>query len=57
MDMGMMGRLTDRDRELIGQAIQGIAMNDIGIIQDVVLELESLRSGLIRVYCMKESAA
>ena len=36
---GMMGRLTDRDRELIGQAIQGIAMNDIGIIQDVVLEL------------------
>ena len=39
MDMGMMGRLTDRDRELIGQAIQGIAMNDIGIIQDVVLEL------------------
>ena len=53
----MMGRLTDRDRELIGQAIQGIAMNDIGIIQDVVLELGEFKERLIRVYCMKESAA
>lgn len=39
MDMGMMGRLTDRDRELIGRAVEGIAMNDIGVIQDVVMEL------------------
>lgn len=39
MDMGMMGRLSDRDRELIGQAVQGMAFNDIGMIQDVVMEL------------------
>ena len=39
MDMGMMGRLSDRDRELIGQAVQGMALNDIGMIQDVVMEL------------------
>ena len=37
--MGMMGRLNDRDRELIGQAIEGVALNDIGKIQDAVLAL------------------
>ena len=31
--MGMMGRLTERDKELIGKAIRGIAENDIGMIQ------------------------
>ena len=35
----MMGRLSDRDRELIGDAIEGIALNDIGKIQDAVLAL------------------
>lgn len=39
IDMGMMGRLTERDRELIGEAIQGIAVNDIGMIEDAVLAL------------------
>lgn len=39
IDMGMMGRLTERDRELIGKAIQGIAAGDVGTIQDVVLSL------------------
>mgnify|MGYP000323291536 CR=1 FL=1 len=39
IDMGMMGRLNDRDRELIGQAIEGVALNDIGKIQDAVLAL------------------
>ena len=34
IDMGMMGRLSERDRELIGDAIQGIAINDIGMIQE-----------------------
>lgn len=34
IDMGMMGRLSDRDRELIGEAIEGVALNDIGKIQD-----------------------
>ena len=41
--MGMMGRLSDRDRELISDAIQGIAINDIGMIQDAVLALGEFR--------------
>lgn len=39
IDMGMMGRLTERDRELIGKAVEGIAVNDVGMIQDAVLAL------------------
>lgn len=39
IDMGMMGRLTERDRELLGRAIQGIAVGDVGLLQDVVLAL------------------
>ena len=39
IDMGMMGRLTERDRELISQAVEGVALNDIGKIQDAVLAL------------------
>lgn len=39
IDMGMMGRLTERDRELIGNAVEGIAAGDIGKIQDVVMVL------------------
>ena len=37
IDMGMMGRLTDSDREQIGKAIQGIALQDVGLIEEVVL--------------------
>lgn len=43
IDMGMMGRLTERDRELIGNAIQGVAFNDIGMIQEAVLALGDFR--------------
>lgn len=39
IDMGMMGRITERDRELIGNVVEGIALNDIGMIQDAVLAL------------------
>ena len=39
IDMGMMGRLTERDRELISQAVEGVALNDIGKIQNAVLAL------------------
>lgn len=39
IDMGMMGRLTERDRELIGNAIEGIAVSDVGLIQDTVMAL------------------
>lgn len=43
MDMGMMGRLTERDRELLEQAVKGVAMNDIGLIQDSVVALGEFR--------------
>lgn len=39
IDMGMMGRLSERDRELVGNAVKGIALGDVGMIQDVVLTL------------------
>ncbi len=39
IDMGMMGRLTERDRELIGIAIRGVAAGDVGMIQEAVLAL------------------
>ena len=39
IDMGMMGRLTERDKELIGKAIRGIAENDISMIQEAVMAL------------------
>lgn len=37
IDMGMMGRLTEHDREMISKAIEGIALNDLGLIQQAVL--------------------
>lgn len=39
IDMGMMGRLTERDKELIGNAVRGVAVKDIGMIQEAVLAL------------------
>lgn len=35
----MMGGLTERDREMLGKAIEGIALNDIGLIRQAVLGL------------------
>lgn len=43
IDMGMMGRLTERDRELVGKAVRGIAAQDVGVIQEVVLALGEFR--------------
>ena len=43
IDMGMMGRLSEHDREEISRAIQGIALNDISMIQDAVLALGEFR--------------
>ena len=37
MDMGMMGRLTEHDRELLSMAVQGIARHDSSMIQDAIL--------------------
>ena len=39
IDMGMMGRLSERDRQLIGRAIQGVAAGDVSMIQEVVMAL------------------
>lgn len=43
MDMGMMGRLTEHDREMIAQAVQGVAINDIGMIQNAVISIGNFR--------------
>lgn len=39
MDMGMMGQLSEYEREMIGQAIQGLASEDSGAVQKAVLAL------------------
>ena len=39
IDMGMMGRLTEADKEEIGKAVKGVAVKDIGLIQEAVLAL------------------
>ncbi|MDO5411080.1 MAG: AarF/UbiB family protein [Lachnospiraceae bacterium] len=43
IDMGMMGRLSESDRGLVGKAVQGIALNDVGMIQDAILALGEFR--------------
>lgn len=37
MDMGMMGHLSDTDKELIGKAVKGIAKNNVSEIVEVIL--------------------
>jgi len=41
--MGMMGRLTERDRKLVGKTVQGVALGDVGMIQEAVLALGEFR--------------
>jgi ubiquinone biosynthesis protein len=41
--MGMMGRMSEHDRALLKQAVEGIATNDIGEIQDAVMALGKFR--------------
>ena len=43
IDMGMMGRLTERDREQISNAVKGVAEDDIGLIQEAVMALGEFR--------------
>ncbi len=43
MDMGMMGRLSERDKKQISNAVYGIALNDIGMIEDAVLAIGDFR--------------
>ena len=56
IDMGMMGRLTEQDKELIGKESAALQKNDIGMIQEAVMALgEFKRENQIRAYCMKIS--
>ena len=43
LDMGMMGRLSKRDKVLISQAVKGIADNDCLLIQEAVMGLGDFR--------------
>lgn len=43
IDMGMMGRLTERDKELIAEAVRGVAANDVGLLLEVVMALGEFR--------------
>ncbi|MCD7739232.1 MAG: AarF/UbiB family protein [Lachnospiraceae bacterium] len=39
IDLGMMGRLTDKDRQILTLGLQGIALNDLDMIEEAVLSL------------------
>ena len=39
LDMGMMGRLTERDRKIMVRGVKSIAMHDISKVTDAVLDL------------------
>jgi len=39
IDMGMMGRLTNRDRKLMAQAVRAIAVGDIALLESTILDL------------------
>lgn len=39
LDMGMMGRLTEKDRKIMVRGVEGIAMHDISKVTDAVLDL------------------
>ncbi len=43
IDMGMMGRLTDRDRRLMVRGVRSIAMHDIQAVVNAVLDLGDVR--------------
>ena len=39
LDMGMMGRLTERDRNCMVKGVEGIAMQDVSTVESAVMEL------------------
>ncbi|MDO4805011.1 MAG: lipopolysaccharide core heptose(II) kinase RfaY [Lachnospiraceae bacterium] len=39
MDMGMMGRLTERERKIMIRGVEGLAMRDVTMVTDAVLDL------------------
>lgn len=43
IDMGMMGRLSEKDRRTMIKGIRGIALHDISMVEDSVLEIGGFR--------------
>ena len=43
IDMGMMGRLTNRDRNLMVRAVRAIAVGDIAVLEATILELGDIQ--------------
>ena len=43
IDMGMMGRLTNRDRNLMAKAVRAIAVGDIAVLEATILELGDIQ--------------
>jgi ubiquinone biosynthesis protein len=39
LDMGMMGRLTERERRIMMRGVQGIGLRDVSMVTDAVLEI------------------
>ena len=57
IDMGMMGRLSPRDKTLIGKAVKGVARNNIGEIVEAVLAIGKFQEkpDRVRLYSDIES--
>ena len=43
IDMGMMGRLSEKDRRVMVKGVQGIALHDISMVENAVLEIGEFR--------------
>lgn len=43
IDMGMMGRLSEHDRRVMVKGVRGIALHDVSMVEDAVLEIGDFR--------------
>ena len=43
IDMGMMGRLSEKDRRVMVKGVQGIALHDVSMVENAVLEIGEFR--------------
>ena len=43
IDMGMMGRLSEKDRKVMVKGVQGIALHDVTMVENAVLEIGEFR--------------
>lgn len=54
MDMGMMGRLSERDRKVIVRGVRGIALHDVSMVENAVLDLGEFTGRPDRVQLYKD---